>query len=200
MITFGVLAKDVFKDFPEVREKWMELINLHLDKELKENEITFFYTCVFKDNLEQILLSNLMRDKDEELILSEGDFFIDLTLKYEKFIMSDRMNKFSISPLMKQNITDSLKARATSIKALENFLGDKNSDIFNSNNFSSTGLFNIEYMKDYDFFNDVESKDNLSNMDIDDILDKISKEGIESLTTLELKALDDASKDRGKKK
>ena len=177
---------------PKVKD-WIENFNLmsFSDKKITEDDVDFY--CSFgyfvpktynNEKFEEIseLTSNMLFD--ERLNFEFSKIRINLTAKIGNFLISDRLPKGSIIDSVMKVVTELTKVKMTIESEFTN-----NQDIKNSIPEIDKSIVDFEIIKD------VVKKDYEVNFNVDDILDKISNKGIDSLSEDEKKFLDSKSKE-----
>jgi len=200
MITFEVPIYEVHANFPSIKKTWIGMAKKYLKKDIEENEFKFYYTCIFRNNINYILVSELLGDPDKKISLTKDDLYIDLTMKFDKFVISDRMvGDFDITEIILDNIGKNLSERAKSITFLKGIIQGDNINILYEGLTNSNTDISGNYMQDF-FTHDTSSFGDPTQFDIDEILDKISSGGIESLTKEEMKFLNETSERENNKR
>lgn len=197
MFTIPVEKSEVLLDYPNVEKDWMELAKSNfLDNKLDEEKLSFYYSYGFFlpkfDDLEKkkefyndmySKLDNMLFDERLEFELSKVR--VNLTMLVGKnFVLSNRMPKGTIPKIIKEIVTE-----VTKVKMLVESEYHENEDVKNSIPDIDTSMVSFEIIRD------VVKDENKSNLDIDSILDKISNDGLDSLSDEEKEFLDKKSKD-----
>jgi len=200
MFILDTNKKDVVRDFPEVKSIIRKIKNLTFKKQTKidNSKIEFFYTYGFfsakseKNEDYYIKLSEFTSKMlfAERLEYELKKIRVDLTIKYKNFSITDRLPK-EIIP----NMIHKIVCEITKVKMLVESEYHKNEEVINSIPALDKDNFDIKIIKDnLDSFEAIE-EDPIEYLDMDSILEKISKEGIESLSKDEKEFLDKKSKD-----
>lgn len=200
MFILDTNKKDVVRDFPEVKSLIRKIKNLTFKKQTKidNSKIEFFYTYGFfsakseKNEDYYIKLSEFTSKMlfAERLEYELKKIRVDLTIKYKNFSITDRLPK-EIIP----NMIHKIVCEITKVKMLVESEYHKNEEVINSIPALDKDNFDIKIIKDnLDSFEAIE-EDPIEYLDMDSILEKISKEGIESLSKDEKEFLDKKSKD-----
>jgi hypothetical protein len=195
MFIIDVNKKEVIKDLPEVKSWIRKIKNLTLKKQKIDNsKIEFFYSYGFfsrkseKNEDYYIKLSELTSVMlyNERLDYELKKVRVELTIKIDNFSMTDRLPKGVIPEMIYKIVSE-----ITKVKMLVESEYHKNEDVINSIPALDRENFDIKIVRETI---EEEYSDN-PDLDMDIILDKISKEGIESLSTDEKEFLDKKSKD-----
>lgn len=200
MFILDTNKKDVVRDFPEVKSLIRKIKNLTFKKQTKidNSKIEFFYTYGFfsakseKNEDYYIKLSEFTSKMlfSERLEYELKKVRVNLTIKYKNFSITDRLPK-EIIP----NMIHKIVCEITKVKMLVESEYHKNEEVINSIPALDKDNFDIKIIKDnLDSFEAIE-EDPIEYLDMDSILEKISKEGIESLSNDEKEFLDKKSKD-----
>lgn len=187
-----IIKRSEALSIPKVKD-WIENFNLmsFSDKKITEDDVDFY--CSFgyfvpktynNEKFEEIseLTSNMLFD--ERLNFEFSKIRINLTAKIGNFLISDRLPKGSIIDSVMKVVTELTKVKMTIESEFTN-----NQDIKNSIPEIDKSIVDFEIIKD------VVKKDYEVNFNVDDILDKISNKGIDSLSEDEKKFLDSKSKE-----
>lgn len=122
---------------------------------------------------------------DERLEFELKKVRVNLTMLVGKnFVLSNRMPKGTIPDIIRKVVTE-----VTKVKMLVEYEFNNNEDIKKSIPEIDTSIISFEIIRD------VVKDENKLNLDIDDILDKISQDGLDSLSDEEKEFLDKKSKD-----
>lgn len=189
MFTVFATKEEVTQDFPEIKS-WFKVAK-KFDKDKDKAE--FFYTYGFfvpkVANKEEYYLE--MYESCSKMLYKERLEFelskvrVNLTMKIGQFLISDRMIKGFVPEIVKEIV-----AEITKVKMLVEAEYHGNQEITNSIPEINRDVISFEFIKE------VVKKDLQSNdFDIDEILDKISERGYDSLTDEERDFLDKKSKD-----
>jgi hypothetical protein len=188
-----IIEKSEALSIPKVKQ-WIENFNLisFSEKEITEDDIQVF--CSFGyfvpkshngDKFEEISeMSSKMLFQDR-LNFEMSKIRVNLTVKVGNFTITDRLPKGIIFESVMKVVTELTKVKMT----IESEFID-NQDIKNSIPEIDKSIIDFEIIKD------VVNKDYKEvNFNVDDILDKISNQGIDSLSEDEKNFLDSKSKE-----
>lgn len=176
---------DIIKEFEIVKE-WLDVIKSSIIKDdVDDSKIQSYYTYGFfvpksKNSVQQMMDSKMLFP--ERLKLEKSKVRVDVTIKIGKLVLSNRLPIGSIPSFVDDLVTEIVKVRMN----IESEI-DYDKEIFESIP-PLTGLVSFDVI---DRAMGIEEE----YLDMDDILDKISKSGIESLTIEEKEFLDKKSKD-----
>jgi len=197
MFTIPVEKEEVLSDYPNVEKDWIEMSNSKfLNNELDEEKMSFFYSYGFflpkiNDIEKKIDFYENMYENTQKMIFDERLDFelskvrVNLTMLVGKnFVLSNRMPKNIIPEIVRKIVTE-----VTKVKMLVEYEIHNNDDVKKSIPEIDTSIISFEIIRD------VVKDENKLNLDIDDILDKISQEGLDSLSNEEREFLDKKSKD-----
>ena len=195
MITIKVDREIAEVDYFEVIDKWLDVIQFQLDKTINSDKLEFYYSfgsfLPKTQNKEEFYIN--MWEETGRMLWSEriehelSKIRVELTLKMGKFSITDRMAKEYIPSLVVNLVTEITKLKMMFECELNNIEEVKES------------IPPLD--KDYVDINSVRQllKSFLgkgdNTYDIDELLDKISENGIESLTDLEKEFLNKRSKE-----
>jgi hypothetical protein len=194
MFTITVSKEEVLLDFPFIQDKWIDVIKKGIKVDLDESKIEFYYSYgyfipkvddkekYYDDMFEKC--SNMLFNERLEFELSKVR--VNLTLKSGNFFISDRLPKGSMPKSIKDIVTE-----ITKVKMLVESEYHDNDKISDSIPDIDKNIVSFEIIRDV--VNSDYSKS--QKFDIDNILDKISKEGMDSLSDEEREFLDKKSKD-----
>ena len=177
---------DIIKEFEIVKE-WLDVIKSSIIKDdVDDSKIQSYYTYGFfvpksKNNISSAQMSSKMLFP-ERLKLEKSKVRVDVTIKIGKLVLSNRLPIGSIPSFVDDLVTEIVKVKMN----IESEI-DYDKEIFESIP-PLTGLVSFDVI---DRVMGVKEE----YFDMDDILDKISKSGIESLTIEEKEFLDKKSKD-----
>lgn len=188
-----IIKRSEALSIPKVKD-WIENFNLmsFSDKKITEDDVDFY--CSFgyfvpktynNEKFEEIseLTSNMLFE--ERLNFEFSKVRINLTAKIGNFLISDRLPKGSIIDSVMKVVTELTKVKMTIESEFTN-----NQDVKNSIPEVDKSIVDFEIIKD------VVKKDyNEVDFNVDDILDKISNKGIDSLSEDEKNFLDSKSKE-----
>ena len=197
MFTIPVEKEEVLSDYPNVEKDWIELSNSKfLNNELDEEKMSFFYSYGFflpkiNDMEKKIEFYENMYENTQKMMFDERLEFelkkvrVNLTMLVGKnFVLSNRMPKGIIPDIIRKVVTE-----VTKVKMLVEYEFNNNEDVKKSIPEIDTSIISFEIIRD------VVKDENKLNLDIDDILDKISQDGLDSLSDEEREFLDKKSKD-----
>jgi len=197
MFTIPVEKEEVLSDYPNVEKDWIELSNTKfLNNELDEEKMSFFYSYGFflpkiNDMEKKIEFYENMYENTQKMMFDERLEFelkkvrVNLTMLVGKnFVLSNRMPKGTIPDIIRKVVTE-----VTKVKMLVEYEFNNNEDVKKSIPEIDTSIISFEIIRD------VVKDENKLNLDIDDILDKISQDGLDSLSDEEKEFLDKKSKD-----
>ena len=197
MFTIPVEKEDVLLDYPNIQKEWIDLANSKfLNNNLNEDKMSFFYSYDFfipkvSDLDKKLEFYKDMYNKTAKMMFDDRLKFelskvrVNLTMLVGKnFVLSNRMSKDKIPNIIKQIVTE-----VTKVKMLVEYEYHNNEEVKNSIPEIDTSIVSFEIIKD------VVKDENKLDLDIDSILDKISQEGLESLSDEEREFLDKKSKD-----
>jgi hypothetical protein len=197
MFTIPVEKEEVLSDYPNIEKDWIELSNSNfLNNKLDEKKMKFFYSYGFflpkvKDIEEKIEFYEKMYEETQKMMFDERLEFeiskvrVNLTMLVGKnFVLSNRMPKNIIPDIVRKIVTE-----VTKVKMLVEYEFNNNEDIKKSIPEIDTSIISFEIIRD------VVKDENKLNLDIDNILDKISQDGLDSLSDEEREFLDKKSKD-----
>jgi len=199
MFVIDVDRKEVINEFPIIKDWIKKMRKLKLNEsDFNKDDVEFYYSYGFfvpksKNNEEEYLKSlesniNLLYPERLELELSKVR--VNISMKLKHFTMTDRLPKGSI-PLKIKDIV----AEVTKVKMMVESEYTNNKEVLNSIPALDKNIVEIEIVKensDNQNKNTEEIIDN--NFTIDTLLDKISKNGYESLSKEEKEFLDNKSK------
>lgn len=193
MNTILVTKKEVLGDIPLIYKQWIKILK-KLKPDLIESDLQIYYTYGYfqpkvKDKEEyykQIYEKCSVMLFDERLTYELSKIRTNLTIKSGELILSDRLPKELILKIVTEIVTE-----ITKVKMLVEYEYNQNEKIKSSIPKVDTDIVSFEIIRD--LVNNDYSKS--QNFDIDFILDKISKEGLESLSDEEREFLDKKSKD-----
>lgn len=181
--------QEVINEVPNIKDWIKSVSNDILKKEIDDSKIKTFYQFGYflpkVENKEEFYqkkyqeyMEMLFDDRlDEEL----SKVRVSVTLKIGNFIMSNRLGKGVIPKMIRDIVTE-----VTNYKMFYEYQLHGNIDVLNSiPEFDE--IATLEIVKN-------ELEPTIDNYDIDDILDKISESGMESLTDGEKEFLKNHSK------
>ncbi len=204
MFVIDVERKEITKEFPIVKEwlKKMKKIKLN-EGEFEKDKVEFYYSYGFfvpknKNNDDEYLKSlesTLTMLYPERLIFELSKVRVNLSMKLDNFILTDRLPKGSI-PTRIKNIV----AEVTKVKMMVESEFSHNKEVLESIPALDKTFVDIEIVKNGESTllttsATTSSENSITNdFTIDTILDKISKKGYESLSKEEKEFLDNKSK------
>lgn len=204
MFVIDVERKEIAKEFPIVKEwmKKMKKIKLNEGK-FEKDKVEFYYSYGFfvpknKNNDDEYLKSlesTLTMLYPERLIFELSKVRVNLSMKLDNFILTDRLPKGSI-PTRIKNIV----AEVTKVKMMVESEFSHNKEVLESIPALDKTVVDIEIVKNGESTllttgTTTSSENSITNdFTIDTILDKISKKGYESLSKEEKEFLDNKSK------
>lgn len=193
MFTIQVEKEEVIKDYPEIFKNWMSFLEKS-GKEIKEDKLDFFYSYGFfipkvddKSKFYEDVFnkcSNMCYDERTEYELSKVR--VNMGMKMGNFLISDRMEKGFIPPVIEEIIDE-----ITKFKMLVEAEYHENQEVKDSIPELDSDIVSFEIVKDVVSGDYSESQ----NFDIDSILDKISNKGMDALSDEEKEFLNKKSKD-----
>jgi len=191
MNTIPVTKAEVLDDFPIV-EQWLSNIKDYLKKEINDDKIELFYTFGFflpkvknKEDFYMQMYEDCNKMKYSERLKFElSKVRVSLTIKNGSFMMSDRLPKGNVP----KNIHD-IVAEITKIKMIVESEYHQDKEIIDSIPELNRDIVSFETIKDY------VKNEMMVELDLDSILDKISTNGLDSLSDEEKSFLDKKSKD-----
>jgi hypothetical protein len=194
MFTIKVDPIKVEKDYPEVLKKWLDIIQNSFGKEILEDKLELYYSAglfvtkkmrVDEDG-DRVLRMDFAQRLDWEI----GKVRIDLTLKIGNFVITDRMDKKFVPSVISDMIREITKLKMI----LEGELSSNQFGVADSVPPLEGGFFDEESLRSV--FKELAgfSGNSGGGFDLDDILDKISEFGIDSLTGDEMEFLKSQSK------
>ncbi len=193
MFTIFITTEEVMEEFPSIYDKWIS-IGKEIKPEFNESEVEFYYNYGFfhpkVENKEDYY--NEMYEKcatmmfDERLKFELNKVRVELMMKDGHLVISNRLPKKTIPKIVEDIVTE-----ITKVKMLVEYEYNEDEDIKSSIPEVDSSIVSFEIIRDV--VNNDYSKS--QNFDIDNILDKISKEGMESLSDEEREFLDKKSKD-----
>jgi hypothetical protein len=194
MFIIDTNREDVLKDFPFIQE-WIDNSQKNfIKKEIDESKIEFYYSYGFfvpkVENREELYTD--MYEKSSKMLFDDRLTFelskvrVNITMKIGNFILSNRLDKGSIP-----TIVDRIVREITKVKMIVEGDYHNNQDVIDSIPEIDPEIIKFEAVKE------IVSKDykDTPDFNIDLILDKINKKGIEALSDEEKEFLDKKSKD-----
>jgi hypothetical protein len=190
MNIISVDYKEVISEF-EIVKDWIDTIQEKiLGKEIKEESIISFYHYVYflpkvenKEDFYQHKFEKYSTMKFDDRLKEElSKVRVNVTIKIGEFMMTNRLGKGKIPKIVEDIVTEVTKYKMAIEGSIHN-----NSQVIDSIPDFDTSIVSIDLVKDGI---GGESK----SYELDDILDKISELGIESLTQEEKEFLKNQSK------
>lgn len=190
MFTILATKEEVFHDYPQITE-WIEIAEKLTGKDINVDKVEFLYSYGFfhpkvedKEKYYTELFEKCSKMEYNQRVEFElSKVRVELTLKVGQFVLSNRIKDF-----LPQIIKD-IVSEITKVKMLVEFEYHNNQSVKNSIPDVDKSVVSFEMIKDL-----VKSDYNVS-LDIDDILDKIANNGMNSLTIEEKEFLDKKSKE-----
>ena len=204
MFVIDVERKEIAKEFPIVKEWMKKMKKIKLNEgEFEKDKVEFYYSYGFfvpknKNNDDEYLKSlesTLTMLYPERLIFELSKVRVNLSMKLDNFILTDRLPKGSI-PTRIKNIV----AEVTKVKMMVESEFSHNKEVLESIPALDKTVVDIEIVKNGESTllttsATTSSENSITNdFTIDTILDKISKKGYESLSKEEKEFLDNKSK------
>lgn len=191
MFTIDATKDDVLNDFPFISE-WISTAEQITQKPIDDSKIEFYYSYGFfvpkvenKEEFYNKMYEDVSKMKyPERLDFEMSKVRVNLTMKIGQFILSNRLEKGSIPEIIRKIVTELTKVKMT-VEA--EYHDDQ--DIKDSIPEIDTDIVSFQVIRDV-VKNDYQDFD----YDIDEILDKISNEGMDSLSEEEREFLDKKSK------
>jgi len=201
MFVIGAERKEVTSEFPIVKDWVKQLKKLKLNEgKFKKNEVEFYYSYGFfvpksKNNQEEYdrsLELAMAMLYPERLQLELSKVRVNISIKLDNFIITDRLPKGTIPSKVKDIV-----AEVTKVKMMLESEHSQNKEVIASIPALDKTVADIEVVR-----NSAEAEESSqeeetieeTSFSIDSILDKISKNGYESLSEEEKDFLDKKSK------
>lgn len=187
MYIVNTSLQDVTKEF-EFVNSWIDTVCQNILNKDKENcKITVFYNYGYfvpkKNNFNSSKYDVLF---DDRLICELLKVRVNVTLKIDEFMMTNRLKKGLIPDIVKSMVTEITKYKMTIESEFhENDKVKKSIPDFDEN------VISIEVIRQELFYEKIEEH----HFNLDDILDKITKTGLDSLNENEKNFLDKKSKE-----
>lgn len=190
MNIISVDYKEVISEFEIVKE-WVNNIHSNiLKKEISEDKIVTFYHYGYflpkVSNKEEYYSDQFERYSkmpfEERLAEEFSKVRVNVTIKIGSFMMTNRLEKGDIPQIVKDVVTEVTKYKMVFEGGIHN-----NSDVIDTIPQFDTSIVSFDLIKD-------QIKSESKNYDIDDILDKISENGMDSLSEEEKDFLKNQSK------
>jgi hypothetical protein len=204
MFVIDVERKEIAKEFPIVKEwlKKMKKIKLN-EGDFEKDKVEFYYSYGFfvpksknnDDEYKKSLESTLTMLYPERLVFELAKVRVNLSMKLDNFIITDRLPKGSIPTKIKDIV-----AEVTKVKMMVESEFSYNKEVLESIPALDKSVVDIEIVKNGEStLLTTGSTTSLekpvdNDFTIDTILDKISKKGYESLSKEEKEFLDNKSK------
>jgi hypothetical protein len=199
MYTLNIKTEDTYKEFPHIK-KWIKTIHSKiLKKEMDSTEVEIYYTYGFfikksNDNQERANKYIDMYDRVKSMLYDERVEFelskvrVDVDISIGSFTL---INRLDVIPLQITNIVKEL----TKVKMMMEGEFYKDQSVIDSIPPIDPSVVSVKIIREDDIDKDYDNGDEYSeSYDIDVLLDKISKNGIKSLTEQEREFLDKTSK------
>jgi hypothetical protein len=187
MYTIKTKIEEVVKEFDFVSD-WVDTIcKMILKKEKESCKITTFYDYgYFVPKGSGLRIDQYEMIYDDRLNHELSKVRVDVTIKIDDFVFTNRLKKGLIPDLIKSMVTE-----ITKYKMQVEYEFHQNIEIKNSIPDFDDSIISIEIIKQEVDQEKIEDE----YFDIDDILDKIAKKGIDSLSVAEKSYLDKKSKE-----
>ena len=201
MFVIDLERKEITKEFPIVKEWMKKMKKIKLNEgEFEKDKVEFYYSYGFfvpknKNNDDEYLKSlesTLTMLYTERLTFELSKVRVNLSMKLDNFILTDRLPKGSI-PTRIKNIV----AEVTKVKMMVESEFSHNKEVLESIPALDKTVVDIEIVKNGESTLLTTGPNNATatnEFSIDTILDKISKKGFESLSKEEKEFLDNKSK------
>jgi hypothetical protein len=194
MFIIDTNREDVLEDFPFIQE-WIDTAQkVFIKKEIDESKIEFYYSYGFfvpKVENKQELYTDMYEKSskmlfDDRLTFELSKVRVNITMKIGNFILSNRLEKGSVPEIVGKIVEEITKVKMT----VEGDYHDNQEVI------DSIPDIDPEIIK-FEAVNEIVNKDlpEGMNFNMDDLLDKIGKKGMDSLSDEEKEFLDKKSKD-----
>lgn len=193
MFTILTTKEEINNDIPSIYNDWYKVIT-QIKPDLDESKIDMYYSYGFFhpkiENKEYYY--NQLFEKCSTMLFEErlshelSKVRVNLTFRIKHLLLSDRLPKGTIPDIINNIVTE-----ITKVKMLVEYEYNQNEEIKSSIPEIDKNIVSFEIIRD--IVNSDYSKS--QNFDIDSILDKISQEGINSLSDEEKEFLDKKSKD-----
>jgi hypothetical protein len=171
---------EVLLELPLVRE-WVDTIkNSILKKDFPDSKIIAYYSYGFFVTKSNSQVDYLKMPYSERLEFEKSKVRVDISLKMGKFAMSNRLPKEMIPPFIEEIVAEIVKIKMTVETEIEDIYEIKDT---------------IPPLTGVVQFDIIEELEDETQLDMDEILDKISREGMSSLSSEEKEFLDRKSKD-----
>jgi hypothetical protein len=195
MYIIDTKSEEVYKEFPYIKS-WVESIcDSIIKKEMGDCKIDMFYYYGFfvpkvsnkQDYYTKQYDMYSQMKFDERLNYELSKTRVNITIKIDNFMMTNRLKKGETPSIVSSIVTE-----ITKYKMMAESEFHENQEIKDSIPEVDNNLVSIELVKSL-----VSGKEEVdeTEFDLDDILEKISTDGIESLTDKEKEFLDKKSKE-----
>ncbi len=192
MFYLYVDIEDVLEEYPVV-SYWLDSCEDILGKPIEDEHLEVYYSYGYfhpkvenKEEYHQTLYDLTSKMKFEERLQYEfSKIRINLTLKRKHFFISNRLEKGFIPMYIKDSVTE-----LTKVKMIVEGEYHQNKEVIDSIPEVDTSIVSFEIIKEV-----IEGENHMQNLDIDDILEKIYTDGMDSLSDEEKEFLDKKSKD-----
>lgn len=197
MFVIDAKRKEVAKEFPIVKDWIKKIKKMKITKtEFDKNDIEFYYSYGFfvpksKNKEEEYLKSldlSMAMLYPERLELELSKVRVNISIKLDNFIITDRLPKGTIPQKVKDIV-----AEVTKVKMMVESEFSYNKIVLESIPALDKTVVDIEIVKGPEDL-PIEFVSEAQTFTIDSILDKISKKGYESLSKEEKDFLDNKSK------
>jgi hypothetical protein len=197
MFVIDAKRKEVAKEFPIVKDWIKKIKKMKITKtEFDKNDIEFYYSYGFfvpksKNKEEEYLKSldlSMAMLYPERLELELSKVRVNISMKLDNFIITDRLPKGTIPQKVKDIV-----AEVTKVKMMVESEFSYNKIVLESIPALDKTVVDIEIVKGPEDL-PIEFVSEAQTFTIDSILDKISKKGYESLSKEEKDFLDNKSK------
>ena len=181
--------EDAMQEYPIISE-WIDVAKKHIIKaDVDNSKIKIYYSYGFFNkkiktdedlkSYEDMFEESLKMEFNERLKYELSKVRVDANIVINKFAMKNRLPKGSLPKEVVEMTTEIVKIKM--------MLEEGDDDVYNSIP-PLSGMFDFE-----DIYGEQDYQD--SELDMDEILDKISKSGMKSLTDEEKEFLNNKSKD-----
>jgi hypothetical protein len=195
MYIIDTKSEEVYKEFPYIKS-WVESIcGSIIEKEMDDCKIDMFYYYGFfipkvsnkQDYYTKQYDMYSQMKFDERLNYELSKTRINITIKIDNFMMTNRLKKGETPSIVSSIVTE-----ITKYKMMAESEFHENQEIKDSIPEIDNNLVSIELVKSL-----VSGKEEVdeTEFDLDDILEKISKQGMDSLSEKEKEFLDKKSKE-----
>lgn len=192
MFIIPTTIEEVLDEFPYV-EEWLTLISKLLNRKINKEKIEFYYSYGYfispdgdrEEYDRQMKLFYSMLPFEERFNFEIAKVRVNLTIRVDHFMLSNRLNKGDIPELIQKIVKEITKVKMTIEGEQHN-----NKVIIDSIPPIDRSIISYKVIRET-----LTGQKEYSDLDIDLILDKISKSGIESLTDDEKEFLDRKSKE-----